>query len=105
MNVVKVERINTNNGWGFGGKIATLTEYDNGLIECRGRNYHRHTGTSSANQDYIRIEEDFIIPIYGTKSSQIKIFVNKEHYYATYKNIDSWEQYNEIYQLFKVVKL
>jgi len=44
--------INTNNGWGFGGKIGTHYTLIVGDIEYSmfvGKFYYRHTGSSSAN--------------------------------------------------------
>lgn len=63
MNVVRTWNEDTNNGWGFGGYNATFKEYDNGLITRIGHYSHRHTGTSSANQVFVRIAEDFSIPV------------------------------------------
>ena len=52
MNVISTESINTNNGWGFGGKSGTLTKYDNGLEVFSGKYHYRHHPSSDAS--YVR---------------------------------------------------
>ena len=39
------ESFNTNNGWGFGGAIGTLTTYQDGFQKREGRAYFRHAGS------------------------------------------------------------
>lgn len=54
------ESVNTNNDWGFGGKIGTYYKYKikDVYFNCFcGKNYHRHTGTSSADYYYIDDEQ------------------------------------------------
>lgn len=78
MNIIKTETFNTNNGWGFGGKSGTLYMYDNNLSYEAARNHHRHTDTSSANQWYYNVDEDFRIPIRGaTKVLNGDVYVYK----------------------------
>ena len=48
----QTSQINTNNGWGFGGYIATKTVYANGCVSLIGKNCYRHTGTSSFQRYY-----------------------------------------------------
>ena len=48
--VVKSEKINTNNAWGFGGKSGTWYRYANGFMYFSGSYSHRHTPDSSANE-------------------------------------------------------
>lgn len=116
MQVIKTESVNTNNGWGFGGWSGTLTEYDNGIVIRKGRFSHRHTGTSSANAVFVRIDEEFTI---GVKSSIdslypitnlgkikcISVFENKEHYLAIAKDIDEATKYGEQYKLVKKINI
>lgn len=59
MNVVKTKKVDTTNAWGFGGWVGTETTYDNGVVVRKGRNVHRHTGTSSANAVLVKISEYF----------------------------------------------
>lgn len=40
--IIKKEKINTCNSWGFGGYIATETTYDNGYRIIKGKIYYRH---------------------------------------------------------------
>ena len=52
------ERINTNNGWGFGGWAGTQTTYKHGgvtITEDAGRWGHRHTGTSAHYRSDIEV--------------------------------------------------
>lgn len=42
-----ITEFNTNNAWGFGGAKGLTYTHQNGFIVSKGRNYHRHTGTSS----------------------------------------------------------
>lgn len=49
MNVIKTEKMNTNNGWGFGGWIGKREIFDNGLIKEKGNYCFRH----SKDQPYL----------------------------------------------------
>ena len=40
--IIKQEKFNTNNGWGFGGAIGTITTYSDGCSKREGRVYFRH---------------------------------------------------------------
>ena len=42
MKLIKTEKVNTCNAWGFGGWIGLIKTYDNGLILREGKNYFRH---------------------------------------------------------------
>jgi hypothetical protein len=80
MQVIRTEEINTNNAWGFGGKIATVKTFDNGVVRVEGRNYHRHTGTSSANAWRVRLFEDFEIEVHGNaNTNQIHVYHHKRY--------------------------
>src|SRR5688572_2253141 len=77
-------KVNTNNGWGFGGHISTYYYFDNGLIYRHGRFHHRHTGTSSANQWMVGgISEDypeFTIAVHGLKGNHNKLPIGQTVY-------------------------
>jgi len=116
MQVVKKWTENTNNDWGFGGYNATFTEYDNGIIERKGRYSHRHTGTSSADKIFIKVYEDFEIPVRKNANGYshvsklkdincVSVFYNEKpgHAVAINKDLDNFELYGETYTLIKKV--
>jgi hypothetical protein len=116
MKIISETKHNTNNGWGFGGWIGTLTEYDNGVIVRKGRACHRHTGTSSANAVSVRIEDGF--SVYVKKSADslypiptlkgvvcISVFENDGHYLAIAKDIDNISKYGEEYKLINKIQI
>ena len=53
LTIVKKEKFNTNNGWGFGGSYGNKITYSNGLVNMKGHYCYRHTGTSPRNDWYI----------------------------------------------------
>lgn len=71
MNLIKTESFNTNNPWGFGGKVGRTEYYSNGLVVTVARNYHRHTGTSSANEIGLSYKGDVIPIIYSPSVEEI----------------------------------
>ena len=77
-------KVNTNNGWGFGGFIGTITEYDNGIVWEKGKNCYRHSGTSPRNHFMVHVDEDFYITIQTNTlpTSDVYIYVNNESYRA-----------------------
>jgi len=114
MNILRKEKINTCNGWGFGGQTGTFTYYDNGIVYFEGRNHHRHTGTSRADQWYVIIKEtqfeepfEFNLGINGNfkGASCVKVFRNGTHYHATFRDIQSFEQFGDTYELIESIKL
>lgn len=117
MNIVRTQKVNTNNAWGFGGKVGTYTFYDNGIYSFVGRNSHRHSGTSSANAVYVQIEVEFGIRIRKSLNSNkdlskiseldsvVTIFVdhNEAHFVAVNGDHDKASFYGQEYKIFKKV--
>lgn len=94
MNVVKIEKFNTNNGWGFGGGIGTKTIYDNGLIHVKGKAYYRHLGTSKYQKYEYRVNMNdpyFDIDIEGVKNDNLYIFNRGEQYRAYFGGPENLE--------------
>lgn len=60
MKVVKTEKYNTTNNWGFGGGVGVETTYDNGLSTRKGKAYFRHLAPESYFKLYIEFEGDSI---------------------------------------------
>jgi len=116
MNVIKEEKVNSNNDWGFGGIIGKYTYYDNGLCLLEGRNYHRHTGTSSANRLSVLSTNDFYIPVrtrvggkevtkIPAKGSVISVYKYDGNYYAALIDDETINMYNREYKRIKRIEL
>ena len=56
LTLVKKEKFNTNNAWGFGGGYGNEYTYSNGLVNRKGKLCYRHTGTSPLNNWYILVD-------------------------------------------------
>jgi hypothetical protein len=56
LTLVKKEKFNTNNGWGFGGGYGNEYTYSNGLVNRKGKLCYRHAGTSPLNNWYILVD-------------------------------------------------
>lgn len=57
MKLINKEKVNTTNGWGFGGYVATVETYDNGLFYKYGKHYYRHAKPDNFNNWYILYNE------------------------------------------------
>lgn len=67
MQVIKTEKVNSNNGWGFGGWIGTRTYYDNGIILEKGKVYYRHAPPNAFTSIKVAVNEDFNVWVEGCK--------------------------------------
>lgn len=88
MQVIRTENVNTNNGWGFGGKLGKNYYYDNGLIEFKGKYCYRHMGTSKAHTWYVTTPDGDYTEIRGEKSETVylyKIVLELEKKYTMYE--------------------
>lgn len=109
MKVIKTYSYNTNNAWGFGGKIGTDTYYDNGMIYRKARNYHRHTGTSSASgwrvEGFCDEYPDFDIEVRGRKSDKVYIYQSGHSFRAFFQEKPNYSEYGEKWDLIKTIDL
>lgn len=117
MKLISTREFNTCNALGFGGAKGTEYEYDNGVIEIKGRNYHRHTGTSSANSVYVRIHKKFTIEVRKDvglsgigkldKITTISVLKspNSSHWQAIGKDLDRLSLYGEDYLLDRKIQI
>ena len=114
MNIIKTEHINTNNAWGFAGKIGTLTTYDNGVEVFKGKAYYRHGPPSVCNYVSIEVLPKFSIGLRDLNGSYlntlkgvktISIFSSEHgtHWRAIASDLDEFEMYGESYKLIRKV--
>lgn len=115
MNIVNRQSFNSNNSWGFGGWTGYEETYDNGIILRVGRNHHRHTGTSSANAVYVKIDDDFSISVLKSSRrshlsslkgvSVISVWEYDGHYIALAEDVDVLEKYGWNYNKIKTIQI
>lgn len=87
MQIIRTEKYNSNNAWGFGGRSGIYYYYDNGLRKFVGKYYYRHIGTSSANGWEVLAPDDYYINIIGAISDNVYLFkltFEGEKTYTTY---------------------
>ena len=58
--VVKQEKFNTNNSWGFGGGVYTRTTYSNGLVIDKGKLCYRHLPPSPFTRSMVEIDGELV---------------------------------------------
>jgi hypothetical protein len=109
MKEIRSEKVNTNNAWGFGGMVGTVTEYDNGMIQRKGRAFFRHLPPEPVNRWQVRLFEDFVIDIDGAKPEHGTVYVYEaEESYRAYFVKRTWpfpfEDMNEKAVLFKTIE-
>jgi hypothetical protein len=116
MQVLETTKVNTNNGWGFGGWSGTIKRYDNGITFEDGRNSFRHTGTSPHKKVYIPIDEDFSIELTDGEgyisstlpTADVYVYCYAERFRAMVgecTNLDKLFGYSNDAKLFKIVKV
>lgn len=106
MKLLKTEKINTTNGWGFGGVIGTIKTYDNGVTLKEGRAYYRHSIPTNVKQYKVEVEKNFSIDIDGginSTTKEIRVFKSSSNYYATTKDITKFSRYGMEYSLYKTI--
>lgn len=114
MKIIRTENFNTNNAWGFGGKVGKRTYYDNGICVEQSRYCHRHSGTSNGNCVWVNVAEDFSVKlrtkkmneVHGLKGIEtITIFQHEESYRAIAGDVETFTQYGEEFIKIKTIKL
>ena len=106
MKLLRKEKFNTNNGWGFGGKSGTREIYDNGYSIEKGHYTFRHSDKESFKTHYIVVNEDgFTIKVEGKVSDTITVFQREGSYYATFKDIKVFDRYGEPFDLIGSISL
>lgn len=91
MNLIKKEKYNSNNGWGFGGEIGYYYYYDNDIREFKGKSCYRHMDKSPANWIQV-LGPDGYTEILGTKSDTCYL------YEIITTGEDEYTYYNASYQ-------
>ena len=116
LTLIKKEKFNTNNAWGFGGGYGTETTYTNGLVQRKGKACFRHTGTVPFDNWYILIDGEKH-NIGGRKIKDSKVIYKvtfkykKEddtepthsHYFASKDEEDGKKQFNKLHPNFGVL--
>lgn len=115
--IVRTEKINTTNGWGFAGWIGTRTYYSNGVVVDKGRNHFRHAPSSPHNDTGFEIDGELYTlnpKIKGPDDLRGKIFRHTnmhsvvhaddlETAVGIFKKLDAYDRYNggEVYEYTK----
>jgi hypothetical protein len=109
---MKIEDVNTTNGWGFDGIVGKRTYFDNGFILFKGKRSYRHA--KPTNADHLRFSfESRDIDVYDWANEKPDS-INSLHIYKSDGMIpvafieskgDSISLYNTKYELHKVVEL
>ncbi len=82
MREVRTIKVDTTNGWGFGGWVGDQIIYDNGLIHNKGRSYFRHLPSETHDRWYVMplADSDFSIQIDGNfkNAKEVNIYRGKQ---------------------------
>jgi hypothetical protein len=74
MKLIKTEKVNTCNGWGFGGWAGKAETYDNGMVFESGKQYYRHSKPSTFKR-WLFPYNDYLWDLRNDKTAKHKFAV------------------------------
>jgi hypothetical protein len=115
MQVIRTEKVNTNNAWGFGGFIGTYTYYDNGIVIKKGRLFYRHLPPSSQTTVSVAIDDVFHVSVVNPVSKYvitnlkgvdtITLLKYETRYYAVADDVEAVVINGEEYQVVRKINI